>query len=1522
MWQFPLRLVGSFCLLLAMISLQGNAQEAMPVPVVKTFPGHTEAIYSVSISPDGKLLATGSFDKSIKLFDLATGKLIRTYSGTTGHQSLVLSVAFSKDGFSLASGGSDNSAKIWDVPLAVAMKDFVHPDSVAAVSLPTDGKFVASGSKDGTVKIWNPVDGKQLFNLVAHPGGTLGVAVAPNGQSVVSVGKDQTLKFWTPVDGKQTGQFVAHSKPITGVGIFPGNNGAFTVSEDGTLKTWQLPAIATKSLATLTTPITAMTLSNDDSLLLAAGTDKSLKLLNAGTGQLVKDLAPAPAPVKSLLFGPNATSIAGTTDGKLCFWNQNDGKLLATIQAHSAEVTGLVLHPNGTQFVSSGGDGLTRIWTIPVIPTRTIVTPERVTAQTLSSDQKRIITGGADKIFRTWVVGTPAAERQFSGHTDVVTGVAMLADGSAIISTSMDGTIRYWTSANGQQTALSTGHDGAILDLALAAQNNFFATAGADGFVKIWQLPATAAKSLAHPEAVEKLVVSPDGSRVLTYASDKQVRSWTMNNQQFERAYTANGQPVTAFACGSDGNLVAIGGGDKSLVISSAGKEVKKLTPAAVPTAVSFSPNGAQVVAGLQDNSLQIFNQPEGKELKTIKDHQGAITTVQFSPKGDLFFSGSADKTVRIWNAADGASKGKVDLPAPVSTLAVSRDGTRLGILTTGKGLTLWNLAENKAILTQTLVTEGSSISFNLDATRVAIGHADQRVRIYGLDGKVQESFVHDGPVTGVGILADGKRFVSSSSDKSARVWTSNFLAQAQQTGAVKRVLIHPQGTQLFSGGADKQVRILDAKTGKELKAIPAHEGEVNGLSFSADGTKLATTSSDKTAKIWNLADGKTLATIPLPGPGLVVGLSPNATRLAVAFSEGNNHLVRVFEGTTGKELQTLWTGTTPVRSLQFLADNHTLAISGDDKSVNLLDANAVASLPTHPGGTSGVAIHPTGTQLLTSGKDKWVKLWDVASQKEAKSFGPYPEPISNLTTSRDFTLFAVSFGKSVKVIQISDGKEIATMNHPVEVLSLNFNPDRSRLVTGGSDQLSRVWEVTTGHELQAFNETGPVRAVIFSPTQPQQVVTASDKSISQQTQSLTRLVPVSTAPVRAATITPSGSHFVATGDDLLVHLINASNGSIERKCEGATAPLRAVSVSKNGQLVASGGVDKSIRLYNFNDAKLIGSISTAAPIRGLAFHPTLPLIAGILEDGKLGVWNINFPPGQPLPDEFGRLVQEFAHPAPGNAIAFSETGLLFTGSDDKTLKQWRIASDAPVKNFAHPNLVDSVAFNHDGTQLATGCHDGILRTWDVQKGPTLKAIQAHTQPQPSAIYSVAWTGESKQLATASFDKTAKLYDVASSNLVKEFKAFKEKEFVKGHRDQVFCVALNSNGKVIATGSSDKTIKLWNADDGSVIREFKNPNLKQPMEPESPEAHPGWVYAVRFSSDDKYLVSAGSAPKNRGYLAIWSLADGKMIFGSELPSGPIYSLALTPDGTHAALGCGPRDRRVPASEAILVKLPK
>ncbi|HEY7326545.1 MAG TPA: hypothetical protein VH592_02825 [Gemmataceae bacterium] len=1485
------------------------AENDLAPGIVATMKGHSEAVYSVAFTPDGKHVVSGSGDHTVKVWDSATGKEIKSFGGQAGHQNLVMSVSISPDGGLIASGGTDNTARLWDLPSSSPLRALAKSEGASFLAVSPDSTKLAGGDKDGHVKIWNTADGKEFFQLAGHRGPVTGLAFSANGQLLISCGKDRTLRFWNPANGQSLGVLGAHASEVRGLAVSPNNNAVYSVGADGTLKYWSLPPVASKALgAAYADAVTSLALSNDGNSFVSGSADRSVRLANAANGQMIREFKGASASVESVALSPNGEWIAaGTADKRLFVWQGRDAQLLANVTSPAAAVA---FHPNSNQLLTGGGDGTLKLWAMPPLPERILTHPDAVRAAVVSTDGKRLFSGGSDKIVRAWNLGDPRMpDRQYSGHTAAVNAVALSADGKFLASAGDDETIRFWNQNNGQQTALIGAHTGPVTSLTFH-NNGQALSASADGSVKLWQQPSPG-KLLAHAGQVTSAVLSPDGSRLVTGCSDKQVRLWNLANGQVERPFSGPSLGVLCVAMNAGGTQVAAGSSDKTLFVWNAadGKEVRKFTLAAAVNSVAFSPDGKFLAGGLADNSIHLFDLAMGKEIKTISGHSGAVNALFFTSKGDQLVSASADKTVQTWNTTDSKSVIKLDHGAPVQALALSRDGTRIASGGADKTVKVWTLAGHATITTP---AEVLSVRFSPDDSRLLVGCADNKARVYNVDGQLVEFFPHDGPVHAVAYHNDGKHVVTSSADKTARMWPLSLVWQARHAGPVRQALFNGRFDRVLSCSDDKTVKIWNAADGKLVKSLDAHNGPVTGVAVNADSTRIVSCCADKTIKLFTLSaqtsnvEGNPLV-MNLPDAASAVALSPNGQRIA-AVSGVKTARVHVFDA-NGKELLALPERVGAISSLSFLADSRTLVSAGADKIVRLSDMNILASFDAHAGGVTSVAFHGNGAQALSGGADKTIKLWDMAKGQVLKTFGPLPEVVRAVAFNRTGTQIAAAAGKSARTWNIADGKEVRKVEHPAEVAGVSFSADGTRLVTGAADNEVRVWDLATGQELQAFLHAGPVRAVAFHPGNNALLLSGSaDKTVVLHTISVARVLSAG-APLRSVTVTANGSHIVTAGDDGKIKLWNAGNGANERTLEAGQA-VNALAVSKNNVLLAAGRDDGSVRVFTLNDGKQLAEIKAPGIVRNLTFAPNNQTLAGacVTADGAgvLQTWNVVYNPGQAAPAEFGKPVQTYSDAGTVNSIVFDSKGSPFySGSANKAIQVWKIATDTPVKNFQHPNLVDVVSFDPTGTQLATGCHDGRVRFFDVAKGNVIREIQAHvTQPQPSAVYCLAWSSDGKQIISGSYDRTLKLWNVADGKLIREFKGYEDKKFEKGHRGSVVCAALSPDGKTLASGDWDHAIKIWNVADGNVLHELTNPNLKTGAAPQMPQAHPGVVYALRYTPDGKRLISVGAAPRLRSYMAIWNAADGKLLYGGEQSLGTLFSLAVSADSKYLAIGAG------------------
>jgi WD40 repeat protein len=1506
------------------------ADEPASLPgLVATLKGHENFVYGVAFSPDGKYAVTGSFDRTIRVWESATGKLVREFGGNNGHQRKVLSVAVSPQGTLLASSGEDNRVLLWDFPSGTPIHTYDQGQQANAVAITLDGKRLAGAGKDGIITIWDTATNKELFQLKGHQGPVNSVSFNPAGQYLVSSGEDETVRLWNAQNGQALAVFHAHAGKKSMVRFSPGNNNLFfSAGEEGSLQYWNLPPNKSRAISQPhADEVQALALSPNYQYIVSGGKDKVVRVSNYSNGQTFRSLAGAPAPISAVAMAPNNRLIAAGTEGaaasdpfpkagRLLLW-QNNGKLLRQVIAHPGPVTGVHFHPGSNQLLSVGSDGLLKQWALPTVADRRYPHPAPVLAAVPSADRQRIFTAGQDKIVRTWVINNPRQpERQYSGHTAEVTAVAISPNNRVLCSGSADRTLRFWNQGNGQTQALIGGHEGKITSLSFHGNNQQVLSASEDGSLKLWQVPQPPRPPMAHSDQVTSAALSPDGNSLLTGSNDKQVRLWNVTNSQLIRTFGGNTLAVHAVAMSRNGARVASGGADQSVRVweTGSGKEVKKFEKlGAVVQSVALSPDGNLAAAGLANNTLLLLDLTPPKDPKKppqprpLAGHTGVVQALRFNSKGDRLLSGSADRTVRQWDVAGGKVVSTLTHGGPVTALSTSADEKILATASTDKTVKLWTLADGKLTGTITTPAAVNGVSLSPDGQHVIVAGQDNQARLYSTDGQLEEFFSHAGPVTGVAFHNDNKSVLSVSADKTARFWTGSLLWQARTPGPVRQAILSPNSALAVSVGDDKVVRIWNASDGKPLSTLPGASAALTGVGISADNLKVAAAGADKVLRVWAVPKpgmaGPKPVEIPLPGAATSLTLSNDGKRVAVGLTSGQGGEVRLYDTVSGLEMQLPVIHKGPVHGLAFLSDNRTLLSASADKTCVLADANVLRVLDTHPGGTSSVMFHNSGTQALTAGVDKTAKIWDLNQGKLLRTFGPLAEPVTAAVYSRDYSQVALAAGKTVQIFNANDGKALTTITQATPVTSLALSPDKTRLVTGGTDNLARIWDLASGKVLQAFRHEGPVVGVAYYNDNRIVISASTDKTVQIHTANVVRVVDAG-SPVRSLTTTMNGSHVVTGGADGKARLWNAGNGNKERTFEAGNQPIDAVAVSYNNQLVAVGGADQTVRAYQFGDGKLVKAWPAPAPLQGFTFTPDNLVLVGSFARGGMQSWSVQFNYNQPPPETFGQLLMAYEQPEAIPEIQFPRSGNEFySAGPGATVRQWKIPSDRPIRTFNHRQMVDTIAFHPKGEQLATGGHDGQIRLFDVNKGNQIRAIAAHQPQQQGYIYCLAWSPDGKYLVSGSYDKSMKLWDAASGKMVREFKAYNEKNFPRGHREAVFCIAFSPDGRFLASGSSDRTIKIWNVSNGQVVRELVNPTLKT-VGGKPAHAHPGWIYGVRYTPDGKYLVSAGRAPRNQGYLAVWEAGSGKMLSGRTLDLGPFYSEAVSSDGKNLILGSG------------------
>ncbi|KAL4734024.1 hypothetical protein BDV11DRAFT_175153 [Aspergillus similis] len=298
---------------------------------LQTLEGHSDWVLSVAFSPDGRLLASGSVDRNIKLWDPATGTLKHTLEG---HSDWVQSVAFSSDGRLLASHSRDEIIKLWD-PASGVLKHTLagHSDWVQSVAFSPNGRLLASGSRAKTIKLWDPATGALKHTLEGHSDWVLSVAFSPDGRLLASGSVDRNIKLWDPASGALKHTLEGHSDWVRSVAFSPDGRLLASHSVDKTIKLWDPATGALKhTLAGHSDWVQSIAFQPDGRLLASGSRDKTIKLWDPATDALKHTLEGHSEWVSSVAFSPDGRLLAsGSHDKTIKLWDPATGSLKQTL---------------------------------------------------------------------------------------------------------------------------------------------------------------------------------------------------------------------------------------------------------------------------------------------------------------------------------------------------------------------------------------------------------------------------------------------------------------------------------------------------------------------------------------------------------------------------------------------------------------------------------------------------------------------------------------------------------------------------------------------------------------------------------------------------------------------------------------------------------------------------------------------------------------------------------------------------------------------------------------------------------------------------------------------------------------------------------------------------------------------------------------------------------------------------------------------------------------------------------------
>ncbi|ALF51779.1 WD40 repeat-containing protein [Nostoc piscinale CENA21] len=979
---------------------------------------HEATVQTIAFSPNGQIIASGSADKTIRLWDLH-GKELKVL---IEHQASITSLAFSPDSKTLASASDDGEVKIWnlknidDKNKNLISNQTLPPEYIVTkiIFTPDGNKLIIAGLFDVKIKDLKKTDdeGTPLIEdardevitslSLRSDGKILAIAKAKNENFSFdgSPLKDSTIELWSlDNEPKKFTQFVAAQKnTIASIVFSPDNKTLATASIDNVVKIWDLKQLNKKQPKTFKLPTDNQDKSEDinisldllafnpDGQTLAYGNNKTVKLWNVSTQKLQTSLNGHQADISSVAFSPNGGILASAGgDNTIILWNL-DGKLLNTLTGHEAAINRLTLSPNGQILASASDDNTVKLWDLN------------------------------GKLLHT-----------LTGHKYGVTNIAFSPDNQTLASTSNDNTIILWN-LDGTLLHKLTKNNYSLTKIVYSPGGFILASAGSDNTINLWGVDGNLQHILkGHKYAITSIVFSHKNKIIATASKDKTIKLW---NFQGELLQTIKGHQaaVTNIAFSHNDKILASGSEDGTLKLWNV---QNKLSPSlikaqynlATVTSVVFSPDDSRIIFGSANGTIKIWD-VQGKNILTLTAHQASVTSIVIDGKTNTFASTSEDNTVKYWSLDKGSLLQTFRGHQAAVTSAIFHPYKRILISASkDKTIKVWKLNKIGQIINHSDTV--TSVIFSQDGKTLVSGGYDRFIKFRTLDGTEEkpQEFHFENDIAKIILSPDGKNLIAATKGKDIIFW--NLQGEKPQeielksgdnnTVTVTSITLSPDGKTVASGNSDKTIRLWDVN-GKVKPPLKGHQGEVTQVAFNLDGHILASGSKDKTIKLWDLNGNFKRTLKGHTNEVTQVVFSPKENILA---SGSKDKTIKLWD-LNGKLLKT-FSDKGEITQLAFSPDGKIIASISKDKNIKLwdLNGNLLHTLKGHESQVTSIVFSPDGKNLASSSKDKTVKLWDL-----------------------DGRLLNTYFG------------------HESTVTTVAFSPDGKTLASGSWDNTVRLWNV------------------------------------------------------------------------------------------------------------------------------------------------------------------------------------------------------------------------------------------------------------------------------------------------------------------------------------------------------------------------------------------------------------------------------------------------------------------------------
>ena len=474
------------------------------------FPKHSGAIYSINFSPDGKTFASGS-GYELWLWDVTSGKQkpffvepVTSYINSDGNEVLgnptVFDLSFSPDGKKLATGHRDNTVRLWDVKTRKIKNIYKgHTDFVRSVRFSPDGKTLISGSWDKTVRLWDIATGKQKAVFKGHLDEIMDVAYSVDGKTIVSRGGWDGVRLWDVNTEKQKLTLKGHTTRMNSVVYSPDHSIIASGHDDNTVRLWDAGTrMQKKTLIAHSDKVWCLDFTPDGKILASGGYDNVVRLWDVTSGKLEKTLIGHTKRkgyvncIRSVAISSNGQILASASGHEVYLWNVSTGEHQSTINGHSGEVWSVRFSPDGKTIATGSSDKTVRLWDVATGEQKAVFDKHTDMIRSVSfCPDGRTIACVSGLYLSVWDVATGEQSSILKVHQSSIQSVSFSPDGRIIATGSSDKTVRLWDASTKQSIGTFIGHIDDVKSINFSPDGKTLASGSTDGTILLWDLPSS-----------------------------------------------------------------------------------------------------------------------------------------------------------------------------------------------------------------------------------------------------------------------------------------------------------------------------------------------------------------------------------------------------------------------------------------------------------------------------------------------------------------------------------------------------------------------------------------------------------------------------------------------------------------------------------------------------------------------------------------------------------------------------------------------------------------------------------------------------------------------------------------------------------------------------------------------------------------------------------------------------------------------------------------------------------------------